>query len=73
MSNKTSGVPNKTVEKISRRKRVITMLEAQLKLGTKNVFVQRIDNGTREISIVPLTEKDVIRIKKELETLKASI
>lgn len=44
---------------VERRKRVITRLESQLKSNTKN---------SKE-GVLPLTDKDVTRIKKEIEIL----
>lgn len=44
---------------VERRKRVITRLETQLKSNTKN---------SKE-GVLPLTDKDVTRIKKEIEIL----
>lgn len=71
MSKKTSGVKSRTVEMISRRKRVITMLETQLKKTTKNASV--LLDGKKIQTTVPLLEKDIVRIKKELEILKTRI
>jgi len=68
MSKKTSGVPAKTLAKISRRQRVIVILEKQLKLGTKRTY-----NPEEGYNIVPLTEKDILRINKEIETLKSRV
>lgn len=68
MSKKISGMPSKTVAKIDRRKRVIVILEKQLKLGTKRNYTPR-----EGYEVVPLTDKDILRINKELETLKSRI
>jgi len=67
---KSSGVNySRTVAKRSRRERVIDMLEKQLKLGKKPIKNQIGDkNGLTEI-----TEKDITRIKKEIEILKTRI
>jgi vacuolar-type H+-ATPase subunit E/Vma4 len=54
----SSGVTN-------RRKRVFKKLTTQLKAGTKTL-----KDG---VTIVPLTESDVKRIEKEIETLKTKI
>ena len=54
---------NKTELAIVRRKFAIPRLEKQLKTNTKN---------TKE-GIVQLSEQDIIRIKKELETLKSRL
>lgn len=67
MSKKISGVAGKTLPKISRRKRVIEMLTKQLKAGTKTL------KGEFPWDVVPLTEKDITRINKEIETLKTRI
>ena len=67
MSKKNNGVNfGKTVPQRSRRSRVISTLEAQLKLGTKTL-------KTTMYTKVPLIEKDVKRIKKEIEILKSKI
>lgn len=47
-----------------RRKRVIDRLEVQLKLGNK---------PDENDSLIPLEEKDVKRINKEIETLRSRI
>ena len=52
---------------IERRTKVIQHLENQLKKGTKNVKQEE------KIVELPLVEKDVKRIKKELLTLKTRI
>lgn len=54
---------NNTVPARTRRRGVISRLEAQLKSGKKN---------SKE-GVVPLTEKDIARINKELETLNKRI
>ena len=61
-----SGVKGVTLPQMSRKKRVLEMREAQLKAGTKT------KKGTLDEKI-PLSEKDVKRIKKEIETLKKRI
>lgn len=64
MSKKANGVNwSKQIKVRHRRSNVIDRLNYQLKEGTKNT-----KEGT-----VPLTEKDVKRINKELETLKSRI
>ena len=49
------------------RNSVIKRLEKQLQDGTKNI----IDSG--KISAIMLSESDVIRIQKELSTLKSRV
>jgi hypothetical protein len=61
MSKKHSGVPSKTQPQIDRRLRVIDMLNAQLKRGTKTI-----KDGSQQ----KLSDKDIKRIKQELEVLK---
>lgn len=57
---KKNGVKfSRQTQVVERRKRVIARLEAQLKSNTKN---------TKE-GVLPLTDKDVTRIKKEIEIL----
>ena len=67
MSQKTNGVPSKTVPMVGRRLRVIDMLTAQLKRGNK---VAKVDK--KDVTI-PLTDKDITRIEKELTILKARV
>ncbi len=68
MSKKTNGVNyGKTVPQRSRRERVIKMLEVQLKSGLKTE--KKRNDGHK----IPLTEKDINRINKELVTLKARL
>jgi hypothetical protein len=62
--SKKSGVKGSTVEQISRRKRVITMLEQTLKRGTKTI---------KDGSQLQLSDKDIVRVKKEIETLKTRV
>lgn len=62
--SKKSGVKGSTVEQISRRKRVITMLEQTLKRGTKTI---------KDGSQLQLSDKDIARVKKEIETLKTRV
>jgi len=65
MSKKTNGVASKTPAQVSRRIAVIARLEKQLKANVKPV---------REVDyLVPLTEKDITRINKELTTLKSRV
>jgi hypothetical protein len=64
MSNKTSGVNwDKRSQARQRRQRVIERLESQLNLSTKTVINLP----------VPLSDSDIKRIKKEIETLKTRI
>jgi hypothetical protein len=68
MSKKKSGVNySKTAPVISRRERVIELLEAQLKSGVKAIKIDGVD------TTAPLEEKDINRIKGEVKTLKARI
>ena len=68
MSKKISGVNySKTAPVISRRTRVIELLEAQLKSGLKAIKIEGVDTTT------PLEEKDINRIKNEVKTLKARV
>lgn len=62
MNNSTGGVKN-------RRKLVIERLETQLKKGTK---ITRFKDGSGYIEI-PLTDSDINRINKEIETLKTRV
>jgi len=55
-----------TVAKRSRQQRVLEMLEKQLKNGVKT------EKGTRDVKI-PLTDSDVKRINKEIDTLKTKV
>lgn len=67
MSRKANGVNyGKTVPQRDRRIRALAMLEAQLKIGTKTKK-RTIDEK------IPLTDKDVSRIKKEIANLKAKM
>lgn len=61
-----SGVKGATVPQVSRKKRALEMLEEQLKSGVKT----KKDTFDEKI---PLTEKDIKRINKEIETLKKRI
>ena len=68
MSKKANGVNyGKTVAQRSRRERVIKKLEAQLKRGDKT---EKIGETSHK---VPLTDSNIKRINKELETLKARV
>lgn len=68
MSSKHNGVNwNKSSKSKQRRKSVIERLKAQLKLGKKTITVEK------KVEIVPLSEKDVNRINKELEVLETRI
>lgn len=55
-----------TAAKRSRQSRVITMLEKQLKSGVKT------QKKTTNVK-VPLTDSDIKRINKEIETLNKSL
>ncbi len=61
---KNSRVKGGTVPQVLRRKRALTMLTEQLKRGTKR---------NKENIIVPLTDKNIIRIKKEISILKTKL
>ena len=61
--SKRSGVKGGTVPQVSRRRRVIDMLEAQLKLGVKNV----------KDGVETLSDKDKVRIDKELKNLRTRV
>jgi NAD(P)H-dependent FMN reductase len=50
----------------SRKERALTMLKAQLESGVKT------QKGTRDAKI-PLTDKDVKRINREVETLSRKL
>jgi len=55
-----------TAAKRIRQSNVLTMLEKQLKSGVKT------QKKTTDVK-VPLTESDIKRIKKEIDTLKSRI
>ena len=70
---------SKSVKAVGRRKRVIILLENQLKSGVKNTY-ERIGNhfveGMKGIGVntqEPLSESDIKRINKELSILKSRI
>ena len=65
---------NKSVKTIGRRRLVIDRLENQLKSGVKVNRIKDITNSNK-IAVIstPLSEKDINRIKKEIETLKTRI
>lgn len=63
-----SGVLNSSIMKLQqRRKSALARLEAQQKSGFKHNIIKGED------SLTPLTEKDVTRIKKEIEVLKSKV
>jgi len=65
MSQKSNGVNHSlSSKKKDRRRRVINMLKEQLVKGTK---------VNKENKVVPLTEKNITRINKELEILKSRV
>lgn len=68
---KSNGVRHSMSKKSqSRRLRVIERLENQLKANQKRV--REIDSlGVREEIVKPLTDSDIKRIQKEIETLKS--
>jgi NAD(P)H-dependent FMN reductase len=55
-----------TTQKRSRQARALSMLEDQLKSGVKT------QKKTRDVK-VPLTDSDVKRINKSIETLRAKL
>lgn len=55
-----------TTQKKSRQARALSMLEDQLKSGVKT------QKKTRDVK-VPLTDSDVKRINKSIETLRAKL
>lgn len=62
---KSNGVKRgMTIPQKTRRQRVLTRLKTQLALGKKK---------NKEDKIVPLTEKDIKRINREIEILKERI
>lgn len=76
MSKKHNGVNyNKSSKAKERRARVITRLEQQLESGEKLVTdPDKIPEGVFSIGAdgyyIPLTQSDISRINKEIETLK---
>ena len=54
------------LKKNSRQKTTLDRLEDQLKKNTKR---EKIDRKTSN-NLIPLTDNDVIRIKKQIDTLK---
>ena len=74
MSNKTSGVNwNRSSKAKLRRKKAIERLQDQLHKGTKFVNAKKLGGDTNRQVAQPLTETDVRRIEKEIETLKSRI
>lgn len=72
--SKKSGVKGATLEQVSRKKRVLIMLEQTLKRGTKTIknIPSEVGQEWKHVQ-EQLSDKDVIRIKKEIETLKTRI
>lgn len=68
MANKSKKGYNGTPHAKERRTRVIERLESQLKRGVKTP-----KKGQKTDDVPLLTDSDVTRIKKELETLKTRI
>jgi len=68
MANKSKKGYNGTPHAKERRTRVITRLEAQLKKGMRAP-----KKNEQTLSDVPLMDKDIVRINKELEILKTRI
>lgn len=58
---------------INRRINVINRLENQLKSGTKTEKGSALTKATTGLNQIPLSEKDIKRIKSELLTLKNRI
>lgn len=58
---------------INRRINVINRLENQLKSGTKTEKGSTLTKATSGLNQIPLSEKDIKRIKSELLTLKNRI
>ena len=54
---KNSGVKGGTIQQVLRRREALIKLKAQLKYGNKR---------DKDDKIVPLTDKNIIRIKKEI-------
>lgn len=74
MSQKTSGVNwNKSSKAKERRKRALRGLEIQLANGKKFVNAKKLGGDTNKQVAQPLTETDVRRIEREIETLKSRI
>lgn len=68
MSRKTNGVNyGKTVPQKGRRRNVIERLETQLKSELK------MEKGRTDGHKIPLTDSDIVRIKREIATLKERI
>lgn len=61
--SRRSGVKGVTVPQLSRKKRALNRLEAQLKLGTKNTKKGEVE----------LSDKDISRINREIVNLKKKI
>jgi len=68
MANKSKKGYNGTPHAKERRGRVVDRLESQLKSGLRPP-----KKNEQTVSDVPLMDKDIVRIKKELETLKTRI
>ena len=57
----------------NRRKSALARLEEQLKLGMKPLKNYYCEEGFQKTPFVSLTESDIKRINKEIETLKSRI
>jgi hypothetical protein len=68
MANKSKKGFNGIPQARERRTRVITRLEAQLKRGMRSP-----KKNEQTLSDVPLLDKDIARIEKELSILKTRI
>ena len=55
----------------SRRRKALIRLEMQLMGGTKRALIHNEGSGSATWEDVPLTEKDIARIEKEINTLKS--
>lgn len=70
-NNEVANVSNGVSNLYGRRQRALQRLEAQLKVNSKSVHTNM--GGTHYMTYVPLTDGDVLRIKKEIAILKAKL
>ena len=68
MANKSKKGHSGTPQAKERRIRVVQRLESQLKRGLRPP-----KKNEQTVSDVPLMDKDITRIQKELETLKTRV
>ncbi len=73
MSTKTKKGYAANPRAITRRLKVIERLEAQLKSSTKTEKGDALRKATVGLDQIPLTELDVKRITRELQTIKNRI